>query len=332
VAREYNIPAIFNTQEATRVLRNGMLVTVDAVFGNVYEGKVDEVLSETWSETDFENSPVMVQLKNILSNITPLNLSDPRSPDFVPDKCKTLHDITRFAHEVSLRTIFDLTKESHFADQSAKQLVSDLPLKWWVIDLEDGLSPTRGKKVSPEHILSIPLKALWAGMVAKPWKGPPPVSAKGFMEATFSDPGDQDMDRRFVDRNYMLVAKNFCNVSTRLGFHFSTMEAYVGEEENLNYLSLFYTGGGADSGRKNRRAGLIARLLETYDFRVEKKDDTVFARLEGHTRPFLEARLKILGHTMTHTRQMDMVMYNDAMVDFYFKEMSKDLEAYTKSD
>ena len=39
----------------------------------------------------------------------------------------------------------------------------------------------------------------------------------------------------------------------------------------------------------------------------------------------MESRLKVLGHVIVHTRQMDMVMTNDAMVDWYYKEILKDI-------
>ncbi|MGD9041558.1 MAG: PEP/pyruvate-binding domain-containing protein [Desulfobacteraceae bacterium] len=332
VAREYKVPAIFGTERATQVLSNGMRVTVDAMYANVYEGIVEEVVKEKEAEDSLEAPATLKQLREILQMITPLNLTDPRSPNFSPKGCKTLHDITRFAHEVAMRAIFELSKESHFAERSAKQLVSGVPLKWWVIDLEDGIAEgVKGKKVRPEEITSIPMHALWEGMIAMPWKGPPPVDTKGFMSVMFSATTDPSIDpsvgRRFADKNYIMVAKHFCNVSTRLGFHFSTIEAYVGDKENQNYISLVYTGGGADPGRKSRRAILISRLLEKFDFRVEKREDTIFARIEGYKQGFLEERLKVLGHIIVHTRQMDMVMYNDAMVDWYYKDFLKDMES-----
>jgi pyruvate,water dikinase len=113
-----------------------------------------------------------------------------------------------------------------------------------------------------------------------------------------------------------------------LGFHFSTIEAYLGQEENANYVTFAYTGGGAEAPRKNRRAMMICRLLEHFDFRVEVRGDAVFARIEGHTQVFLEKRLKILGHIIVHTRQMDMVMHNDAMVDWYQKDLLKEIRSF----
>ena len=96
----------------------------------------------------------------------------------------------------------------------------------------------------------------------------------------------------------------------------------------MNYISFAYTGGGADLGRKKRRTDLISRILEQYDFRVEGKADAIFARMEGLKQTFLEERLKVLGYIIVHTRQMDMVMYNDDMVKFYYTEMLKDIDSF----
>ncbi|MBW1895633.1 MAG: pyruvate, water dikinase, partial [Deltaproteobacteria bacterium] len=258
VAREYNVPAIFNTNEATMVLKNGMQVTVDAIYANVYEGVVKEVVREGKRTESVEVSPVLKQLRDILQMIVPLNLTDPRSPDFAPKGCQTLHDITRFAHEVSLQAMFDLSKDSHFADRSTKQLVCEVPMQWWVIDLEDGFKEgVKGKKVRIEDIVSVPMRAIWEGMTALPWKGPPPVDTKGFLSIMFGATMDPSMDpsvrKRFVDKNYIIISKHFVNLSSRLGFHFSTTEAYVGDNPNENYVSFIFKGGAADVDRRVRR-------------------------------------------------------------------------------
>lgn len=333
VAREYNVPAIFNTEKATKVLSNGMQVTVDAMFANVYEGIVEEVLREKKTDETVEASPVLKQLREILQIITPLNLTDPRSLDFCPKGCKTFHDITRFAHEVSLQAMFDLSKDSHFAERSTKQLVCDVPMQWWIINLEDGIREgVEGKRVKCEDIVSIPMQAIWEGITAVPWKGPPPVDTKGFLSIMFGATMDPSIDpsvrKRFADKNYIVISKHFCNLNSRLGFHFSTTEAYVGDNPNENYVSFIFKGGAADVDRRVRRVQFVARLLEQFDFRVEIKDDSLLARLTGHDQDYLKERLKVLGHVMTHTRQLDMVMYNDAMVKYYYEDMLKGIESF----
>jgi len=327
VIREYNVPAIFNVSNAVRILENGMEITVDAVYANVYEGAVEELLSDDPSKNnDYTDTAVVKQLKEILGLVTPLNLIDPRSPSFSPQSCETLHDITRFSHEKAMQSMFALSKESHFSEHSSKRLIAKAKLQWWVINIGDGFkTDARGKSINIEDIVSIPMQALWEGMTAIPWRGPPPMDTKGFMSTVLSASRDPAIEpavgTKFVDRNYILVAKNFCNVSTRLGFHFSTLESYIGEHPNNNYISFVFTGGGADDQRKNRRVRLIMRLLEHFGFRVEVGGDSLFARLEGYQADFTAGRLKVMGHIIVHTRQLDMGMYNDKMMDWHYKEI-----------
>jgi len=333
VAREYNVPAVFNTKNATSLLTDGMHVTVDAVYANVYEGVVEEILKEKRGDNTLELSPALGQLREVLQMITPLNLTDPSDPGFRPSGCKTLHDITRFAHEVSMHAMFDLSKESHFAEKSTKQLVCEVPMQWWIINLGDGIKEgVKGKKVKIEDIMSMPMLAVWEGMTALPWKGPPPVDTKGFLSVMFGatmDPSiDPSVGKRFADKNYIILSKYFCNLNSRLGFHFATTEAYVGENPNENYVSFVFKGGAADVDRRSRRVQFVGKLLRRFDFRVEIKDDALFARLGGHEKDYLRERLKVLGHIMTHTRQLDMVMYNDAMVNWYYKDMLKGIESF----
>ena len=335
VAREYNVPAIFNTEVATKVLKTGMQVTVDAVYASVYDGIVEEVLRAKKARGASKAPPVLEQLQEILQMITPLNLTDPQGRNFNPGGCKTLHDITRFAHEVSMQAMFDLSKESHFADRSTKQLVCEVPMQWYVIDLEDGIKEgVKGKKVRYEEIQSIPMIAVWEGMTAMPWKGPPPVDTKGFLSIMFGATMDPSMDpsvrKRFADKNYIIISKHFCNLNSRLGFHFSTTEAYVGDNPNENYVSFVFKGGAADEDRRIRRVHFVGKLLRHFDFRTEIKEDALFARLEGHDQDYLKERLKVLGHIMTHTRQLDMVMFNEAMVNWYYQDMLKGIESFVR--
>jgi pyruvate,water dikinase len=117
-------------------------------------------------------------------------------------------------------------------------------------------------------------------------------------------------------------------LSSRLGFHFSTTEAYVGDNPNENYVSFIFKGGAASQDRRVRRVQFIGKLLEEFDFRIEIKEDSIQARLEGHNQDFLIEHLKVLGHIIIHTRQLDMVMINEATVNWYCKDMSKAIKSF----
>jgi len=196
-----------------------MEVTVDAVYANVYEGAVQELLKTKKTHDVLRASPALAQLQDILKAITPLNLTDPRSPDFSPSGCQTLHDITRFAHEVSLTAMFDVSKESHFADRSTKQLVSKVPMQWWILNLDDGFKEEiKGKYVKLENINSIPMLALWRGFTAIPWDGPPALDGKGLMSVMFQATTNRSLNTgvrsRYAERNFFMISKHFCSLSS----------------------------------------------------------------------------------------------------------------------
>ncbi|HWR98776.1 MAG TPA: PEP/pyruvate-binding domain-containing protein, partial [Candidatus Methanoperedens sp.] len=109
LAREYRVPALLDTGGATTVLAAGAEVTVDAYNGNVYEGRVEELLRHAAARREvLAGTPLLLALGRALELVTPLHLTDPAGKDFRPEACRTFHDITRFAHEKALDAMFDL--------------------------------------------------------------------------------------------------------------------------------------------------------------------------------------------------------------------------------
>ena len=132
---------------------------------------------------------------------------------------------------------------------------------------------------------------------------------------------------KYADRNYFMISKDFCTLSSRLGYHFSTMEALVSERSGENYLGFKFKGGAADLERCMGRINFIKEILEKYGFRATVNADNLDARLEGRDMHFMKSRLKILGYLTLHTRQLDMIMGNQALINYYMAKLTKDIDS-----
>ena len=331
VAREFGVPALFGVRGALDRLTTGQEITVDAGARAIYEGRVQELLDRNPPRPNLmEGTPVHETLKAASEHVTHLGLLDPDAPDFTPENCRTFHDITRFCHEQSVREMFRFGKDHDFPERSSKQLHHEVPMDWWIINLDDGFrEEIEGKYVRLTDIVSTPMLALWDGITAVPWDGPPPLDGKGFMSVVFGattntalNPGIRSS---YVNRNYFLISRHYCSLSSRLGAHFSVVEAMVSERRGENHITFQFKGGAADDGRKLLRAQFVKEILEECDFFVTINGDHVSARLDGFDEEYMYSRLRILGYLTIHTRQLDMAMSRPSVVEYYRKKILSDI-------
>ncbi|MFH1146203.1 MAG: PEP/pyruvate-binding domain-containing protein [Pseudomonadota bacterium] len=332
VARELQIPTIVNAQSATRALSAGEEVTLDATFVRIYGGRVQELLGiqedGRKEESLLKQTRIFRTAQAMLRKVVPLHLTDPWSKNFKPKSCHTLHDITRFCHEMSMREMFDFNNQSGSNGGMAKRLVSDIPLSMYVIDLGGGLekAASHQKDVRSEDITSVPMKALLKGMGHERirWAGYVPINMKSFISVfanTVCDPAKGE--RALGEKTYIMLSDNYVNFNSRLGYHFSTIDAYCSDTKNDNYISFRFKGGAASIDKRERRAIFIGRVLRQLEFSVEQKGDFVIATLRKYDRGLLEERLDLLGRLIGCIRQLDVTMHTDGLIDYYVKEFMK---------
>ncbi len=334
VAREFGVPALFDLPGVLACLENGQGVTVDATARRVYGGRVEPLLEAARHRPNLmAGSPIHKLLKEALTHITPLHLTQPDSPYFRPSSCRTLHDITRFCHEKALAEMFNFGHRYGARDKSAKQLyVVGMPAQWWVINLDDGFregADLADPFIRIEDIVSEPMLAIWRGMTAVPWEGPPPVSMRGLgaiiAQSAMNPQLDPAVRSNMAGRNYFLLSKHYCNLSVRLGYHFALAEASFSELLTESYVNFQFQGGAADERRRRRRVRLLGDMLRGIDFRVDIKGDSLTARIEKRPVPYLKERLLVLGYLLIHTRQVDMVMDEEGFIDRYLARVHADI-------
>lgn len=322
IARELGIPVIVNTNNATEILSNGMVVTIDAGENKVYKGIANEIVerykSTSVKENIFLKSPMHRIWQSISRVIIPLNLTDPGSSDFTPENCKTLHDVTRFAHEYAMREMFSLYESAQYEDSHAYPLKFPVPLDVHVIDLGNGLKEVHRKKyVTTEDIMSKPFLSLIKGMTAPGirWAGPLPIDLKGFTNLLMSTVVDSNRsDRDLGSRSYAIISDCYVNFFSRLGYHFSRLDAYASDELNNNYINFNFRGGAADSIRRVRRAKIISKVLETLNFTVSHNKDHVLATIRKIPRQSILALLTEIGKLMGAVRNVDVTLTSDESI------------------
>jgi pyruvate,water dikinase len=322
LAREFQVPAILDTENGTGILKNGQEITVDAYNCNVYEGKVDELIELAGSrEEPFKETQIFKTLQKVLKWIVPLNLTDPEGDNFRAESCTTIHDITRFCHEIAMNEMFSITATPAHEIGETRKLIAGIPLVSYIIDLGGGIDEKAPTTLNPDHLTSGPLKSFFKGLVAMRWPQGKPVDAKGFlgMMAHTATIPEEELQKT-GEKSFSFISGSYMNFVLRLGYHLSTVEAFAGDNINDNYIRFFFKGGGAVEDRKLRRVRLIKEIMQSMDFRVKVVEDVVDAMLTKYKKPLIEEKLEVLGRFTVYTKQLDMVMYNDAVTDFYIDE------------
>lgn len=322
LAREFRVPAILNTELATRLIPPGIIVTVDANSGIVYEGEISDLIAREAEENKTEENLFCIGttldsrlLESVLGLIGPLNLTEPGSSDFTADNCKTLHDLARFVHEKSYHEMFRLGENVGDLRGASCQLDVFLPIDLFIVDLGGGLKGIpKDRKVKRSQITSAPFSALVKGMLHEkiPRSGPRALNVRGLLSvimrhATTSPEEEQS----FREPCYAMISDCYMNYTARVGYHFSVVDSYCSSIPNKNYISLLFRGGAADYVRRNRRVRAIGGILRERGFSVEVTHDKVSARLSKTTKDETVAQLEMLGSLFQFFRQMDAAMADE---------------------
>lgn len=320
LAREYRVPTIANVGNAS-ALRDGAEVTVDASRCRVYVGRVTQLLESSFTRAaPARDAPALAVLERVLAHVSKLNLTDPSRSTFRAKSCRTLHDITRFCHEMAICEMFQLNDYGNLRGSGVcYKLESDVPLRVYVIDLGGGVECKPNTRfIRPEQIRSRPMLALWRGMATPGirWSGARPIDLKGFLSVwanTIYDPAKGE--RGLGESSYAIVASEYVNFGSRLGYHFTTLDSICCERAHDNYITFRFKGGAADIQRRVRRTRFVADVLDSYRFQVDQREDLLNAWVRKLPAQEIEELLAMLGRLIGCARQLDVVMDSDKTTD-----------------
>ncbi len=341
IAREYRTPAIVGTENATALLKEGMEVTVDAYDICIYAGGIpDFFIMNPLEEDIFFESHEVRTLRRLLRWIAPLNLVDPSSSKFTPEHCETYHDILRFAHEKAVESLINLQSFTPMSKKMfSKALAAPIPIGIHIIDLGGGLKPDtnapsqKNTEVPISSILSRPFNAILKGLLKEGiWdRESAPIGMRDILSNITRPSMSLIGMPEYSGINLAIIAKNYCNISLRLGYHFNVIDAYLTSNPDNNYIYFRFVGGFADEKRRKRRASLITSILHALFFRVKQHGDLVIGKVKMLDSQQTEHILIKLGELIAFTRQLDVRMTDEKSIDRFFAQFLEQTRTQTTS-
>jgi pyruvate,water dikinase len=324
VAREFGIPAIVDAKNATRLLEDGGSVTMVADSCKVYRGRLDDAESiPAQTRGPVFESPMFVRLRAALDLITPLNLKDPQDSSFSPAGCRTIHDIVRFCHEVSLQAMFGLIGEAEDTPVSEK-MSFNIPISLHFIDLGGGLQEGLSScdRITPDSIRSIPMNAFWRGLTYPGinWSSAVPLDLRNLATLMSASTGGGGLPG---GNSYALLSQDYANVSIKFGYHYCNVDSLCSTDPGQNYVAMQFSGGVGSYYGKLLRVDFLSKILTRLGFAVTANGDTISASLKGFDQLAQEEALDQLGRLLASSRLLDVGIRSqediDRLTEAFFK-------------
>ena len=313
VAREFGIPLITDTGNATTSLTHGEIVTMSADIVTVYKGVVGQLADEIKpAKKVMFDSPLHRRMRGILDRVSVLNLIDTKASSFSPEGCITYHDVVRFTHETAINEMFGMSFTSDRTGASVK-LTTTLPIDLWLIDLGAGLREglTTCDKVTPEMIESTPMKAVWKGFThpGVNWSGTMSIGS-GNLTGMLAASALSEFGEIAGGESYALLSGDYMSLSVRFAYHFATIDSLCGNNESQNYISLQFSGGAGDYYGRSLRIQLMGNILDRIGFRVTVKGDLLEAFIARYDKKSTEEKLDMTARLLASTRLLDITLSN----------------------
>lgn len=313
VARESGVPVLVG--EMPTEPEHGQILTVDGTTGNIYDGCVASILTRA-REGKTVPQRVIDQYARVVPLTVKLNLTDPSAEDFLPEGCRSMHDVVRFCHEKAVGEMFSLVDKRGRGMGASRRLKTSLPLVMYLLDLGEGLFSSAAKSdlLLPEDIKSRPMWALWYGLSDSRVKWPDSLTHMDWEEFDKMAAGIFRFDSKLL-ASYALISEDYLHMMIRFGYHFSVVDSVCGPDDGANYVNFRFKGGGAGFDQRLLRLEFIRRVLDHYGFETSSRGDMIDAKAARQDENTTRRLLVRLGYLMAVTRLMDMRLDTEESVE-----------------
>ncbi len=318
VAREFGLPMLVNTGNASDLLDHGRHVTVYADDSKVYDGTVMEMLESACAQPDLIiDSPFMRKLDYLMKFVSTLDLVNPQADTFAPQYCRSLHDIIRFAHEKAVAEMFHISDNRLRKLSLARKLTTEIPMLFYVLDVGGGLAADSQKRqeIPIDQVENDAMRALWKGLTH------PDIQWGGFShfdweahDRTVMSGGIASPESTMY-ASHAVISSDYMNLNLRFGYHFVIVDAQCGPEISEKIILFRFSGGGADMEQRMLRTEFLSRVLRRLGFDVTVISDLIDGRFSSRNQDDALQVLDMLGRLLGATRLMDMYLKDAALIE-----------------
>jgi pyruvate,water dikinase len=271
-------------------------------------------------------NPFRQRMRRILDSISPLNLTDPGSPRFSLENCRTIHDVIRYTHEKAIEEMFSTAQAGNPGLRGAKKLLSDIPVSLFVLDLGGGLSKevSGSKKIRLHDIVSPSLRSLWKGLSHPGIAWPQEVRHMdwGELSRVAEGGGIISLNSQLL-ASFAITSRDYLNANIRFGYHFAVIDSYCSMDFRKNYIFLRFEGGGGSYEGRYLRILFLSRILEKHGFEVDMERDIIHSRLRAVSDATVENKLELIGYLLAFTPLKDMRLHDAADVEALITEFEQ---------
>lgn len=310
IVREFRVPSLFGVEGAIDKLVQGQVVSLDVASRSVFAGMM-------WPELRGQLPLTVLERRTVgLPTVLASKLTKLSGSSFMGSwACQSLHDVIRFAHEMAIQAMFEIGDRLLGSSiGGVKKLKCSPQIHMYLVDLGGGVRPEAAadRALEPDDVVSAPFRALWRGLGDEHFKSRrnDAPNLQSFAALVASTVGTVEA-RELGAPNYACVTDTYLNLNSRQAYHFAIVDAFIGDNQNNNHISLRLKGGGAAPWQRALRVQFMAEVLRLRCFTVDVTGDVLNAWYRGIDRATGADALTMIGHLLRYSAQLDMWMTDE---------------------
>jgi pyruvate,water dikinase len=275
LAREFQIPMIVGIEGASKSLKSGTIVTVDADECTVYSGRIQELLDYYQAERPtLEEEPEYKLLRKLRQSMFQLTLMGGSDRELNLQDCKSIHDLVQLASELAGDALAELAS-SRDSVNTYTEIPIGIPVSLRVIDVGDGLVQQDSDMEKPdlEKVRSLPLLTFISGL----------------------EDVAQGLRSRLHSTIFATIKEEHANIIMPNSGRPDIVDSTLGESKESNHIYCRFESGIGETESAGTRGAMTREILSRLNFAVAQTPRTSSAWISGLPLAEMKDRLAILG-------------------------------------